>query len=93
MAANGAEGQSGSLDLRFEAALAAACGNALLARVQRAVHALWIDAAIELGIEYGDRATLHSQHVAILEALEAGDGDRAVQLMAEHVHQVKHLAS
>jgi GntR family transcriptional regulator, transcriptional repressor for pyruvate dehydrogenase complex len=93
MVANGAEGQSGSLDLRFEAGLAAGCGNLLLARVQRAVHALWIDAAIELGIEYGDRATLHAQHVAILEALEAGEGDRAVRLMAEHVHQVKHLAT
>jgi GntR family transcriptional regulator, transcriptional repressor for pyruvate dehydrogenase complex len=93
MAANGAEGQSGSLDLRFEAGLGAGCGNLLLTRVQRAVHALWIDAAIELGIEYGDRATLHAQHVAILEALEAGEGDRAVRLMAEHVHQVKHLAT
>jgi GntR family transcriptional repressor for pyruvate dehydrogenase complex len=93
IAANNAESQSGSLDLRFEAALGAGCGNTLLARVQRAVHALWIDAAIELGIEYGDRATLHSQHVAILEALESRDTDRAVELMAEHVHQVKRLAS
>ena len=86
-------GEAGSLDLRFEAALGAQCGNALLSRVQHSVHCLWIDAAIELGIEYGNRATLHREHVAILEALEAGRGADAVALMAEHVHQVRSLTA
>lgn len=82
----------GSLDVRFEAALGREAGNPVLARFQRAVHQLWIDAAIELGVAYGDRAALHEEHVGILSALQARDGDRAVALMAQHIQQVKWIA-
>jgi GntR family transcriptional repressor for pyruvate dehydrogenase complex len=78
-------GEEGSLDLRFEAALARESSNPLLARVQRLVHQLWVAAWSELGIAPGDRRALHAEHVAIFEALEAGNADNAVELMEEHV--------
>jgi GntR family transcriptional repressor for pyruvate dehydrogenase complex len=78
-------GEEGSLDLRFEAALARESGNPLLSRVQRLVHQLWVVAWTELGIAPGDRRALHDEHVGILDALEAGNGEKAVELMEEHV--------
>ena len=47
-------GEPGSLDLRFEAALAREAGNPLLAEMQRSVHQLWIEAWTECRISPGD---------------------------------------
>lgn len=78
-------GERGSLDLRFEAALAREAGNPLLAEMQRSVHQLWVEAWSECRIAPGDWYRLHAEHLAILDALEKGDGELARRLMADHV--------
>lgn len=88
-----ADRAQGSLDLRFEAALARECGNPLLARFQQLVHELWIDTWSELGVAPGDWGILHEQHRAILTALEAGDRDAAIALMIDHTDRSLDLAT
>jgi len=78
-------GEPGSMDLRFEAALARESGNPLLAEMQRSVHQLWVEAWGECGIAPGDWRRFYAEHLAILEALERGDGALARRLMADHV--------
>jgi GntR family transcriptional regulator, transcriptional repressor for pyruvate dehydrogenase complex len=75
----------GSFDLRFEAALCRATGNPLLLELQRAIHALWVEAWSECRIAPGDERPLHEEHIAILAATERPDVDEARALMADHV--------
>jgi GntR family transcriptional repressor for pyruvate dehydrogenase complex len=77
--------EQGSLDVRFEALLARAAGNPMLERVQKWVHQAWVTAWGEFGRAPGDRRTLHTEHIAILAALEAGDAALAVARMEDHV--------
>jgi GntR family transcriptional regulator, transcriptional repressor for pyruvate dehydrogenase complex len=77
--------EAGSLDLRFEAALAKVAGNPLLSEVQRSVHELWVEAWSALGIAPGDRRQLHKEHVAIYQAIRDGDEVLARRRIAEHV--------
>ena len=77
--------EQGSLDLRFEAALAREVGNPLLAEMQRSVHQLWVEAWSVCRITPGDWRRFHAEHLAILDALEMGDGEAARRLMTEHV--------
>lgn len=86
--------EQGSLDLRFEALLARAASNPMLERVQKWVHQAWVTAWSEYGLAPGDRHTLHTEHVAILDALEAGDTSLAVRRMEDHVDcQVRDAAA
>ncbi len=78
-------GEPGSMDLRFEAALAREAGNPLLAEMQRSVHQLWIEAWTECRISPGDWRRFHAEHLEIFDALERGDGELARRLMADHV--------
>lgn len=78
-------GEPGSMDLRFEAALAREAGNPLLAEMQRSVHQLWVEAWSECRISPGDWRRFHAEHLAIFGALEDGDENLARRLMAEHV--------
>jgi len=78
-------GESGSLDLRFEAALAREAGNPLLAEMQRSVHQLWVEAWSECRIAPGDWRQFYAEHLAIFEALDDGNGELARRLMAAHV--------
>jgi GntR family transcriptional regulator, transcriptional repressor for pyruvate dehydrogenase complex len=78
-------GERGSLDLRFEAALAREASNPLLAEMQRSVHQLWVEAWSECRIAPGDWRQLHAEHLAIIDALDRGDGEAARRLMADHV--------
>lgn len=80
-----AGGEGGSVDVRFEAALAKLAGNRLLIEMQRSLHELWVEAWGSRGHAPGDANTLHAEHVAILAALEAGDGALARRLMEHHV--------
>ncbi|MCI2418239.1 FCD domain-containing protein [Saccharopolyspora sp. K220] len=79
------ETQQGSLDLRFEAALAQFAGNPLLLRMQKWVHRAWIASWSEAGVAPGDRRSLHTEHVEILAALQQGDAEQAVRRMEQHV--------
>jgi GntR family transcriptional regulator, transcriptional repressor for pyruvate dehydrogenase complex len=84
------ETEQGSLDLRFEAALAEVAGNPFLIQVQKWVHQAWIAAWSEAGFAPGDRRSLHNEHVAILEALQQRDFELAVRLMEAHVDRRVH---
>ena len=74
--------QPGSLDLRFEAALAREVGNPLLAEIQRSVHQLWVEAWSVCRITPSDWRRFHAEHLAILDALKRGDGG-AISLKLE----------
>lgn len=76
----------GSLDLRFESALAKLCGNPVLATFHRQAHEMWIDAWVQLGGRVGDATRFHREHEQILAAIEAGQTELAVALMANHVN-------
>lgn len=78
-------GEPGSMDLRFEAALAREANNPLLAEMQRSVHQLWVEAWSECRIAPGDWRRFHAEHLGILEALEREDAELARRLMADHV--------
>jgi GntR family transcriptional repressor for pyruvate dehydrogenase complex len=86
-------GEPGSLDLRFEAALAREAGNPLLAEMQRSVHQLWVEAWSECRIAPGDWRRFHAEHLEILSALERGDAGLARRLMADHVDRTIEKAS
>ena len=86
-------GEPGSLDLRFEAALARVTGNPLLAEMQRSVHQLWVEAWSECRIAPGDWRRFHAEHLEILSALERGDAGLARRLMADHVDRTIEKAS
>jgi GntR family transcriptional repressor for pyruvate dehydrogenase complex len=78
-------GEDGMMDMRFEVLLARLAGNPLLIQMQRMVHRLWVASWAEAGLSPGDRHLFHAEHEGILEALEAGDVDRAMELMHDHV--------
>ena len=69
----------------FTRTLAHEVGNPLLAEMQRSVHQLWVEAWSECRIAPGDWRQFYAEHLAILEALERGDGGLARRLMADHV--------
>jgi GntR family transcriptional repressor for pyruvate dehydrogenase complex len=79
------ESDQGSLDPSFEAALAQAVGNPVLAEFQRAVHELWLHAWITLGGAIASRSHLHSEHMDILDALKNGQVELAEQKMRKHI--------
>jgi GntR family transcriptional regulator, transcriptional repressor for pyruvate dehydrogenase complex len=74
-------------DLEFHAIISHASGNRLLAAFVSAVHAaagpVWL---LEITAEVG-KATV-KQHLSILAAIEAGDGDRAAVAMSQHLDYV-----
>lgn len=78
-------GEQGSLDLRFEAALARQTGNPLLEELVRAVHAAWIEAWTSQGVKPGNSLEFHREHKHILTALESGDINAARHAVANHV--------
>lgn len=78
-------GQSGSLDVRFEAMLGRMSGNPLLIELQKSAHELWVDAWGYCGIAPGGHRELLAEHRGILAALQSGDGALSRSLMAAHV--------
>lgn len=77
--------RQGSLDPSFEAALARATGNPVLIEFQQAIHELWLHAWITLGGSIANRRHLHSEHLAILDALKGGRVPEAERLMRQHI--------
>lgn len=82
---SGADDELGSIDMYFERTLGSLCGNRVLVLLQAAVHEMWILAWGKLGMLPGEKHTLHEEHRQILLAIEAGDLERAQELMAEHL--------
>ena len=75
----------GRLDPTFEAALGRAAGNPVLSEFQRAIHELWLHAAISLGGAIGNQPHLHAEHLDILDALKNGQTELAAQKMHDHI--------
>ena len=80
----------GRLDPTFEAALARAAGNPVLSEFQRAIHELWLHAAISLGGAIGNQHHLHAEHLDILDALKNGQTEQAAQKMHDHILGLNH---
>jgi GntR family transcriptional repressor for pyruvate dehydrogenase complex len=80
-----AAAETWSLDLRLEAAFAELSGNALLARLQAAVHETWAYAWTGLGLAPANPDDFHHEHLELLDAIEARDWDHAQDLLARHV--------
>jgi|DewCreStandDraft_1066081.scaffolds.fasta_scaffold00532_49 GntR family transcriptional repressor for pyruvate dehydrogenase complex len=80
-----ADPEVGSLSLAFEAALARVARNPLLARFQRVVHDLWLEAWGGLGIAPATKHMFHTEHLEVLRRIEARDVRGAAEAMRRHV--------
>ncbi len=83
----------------FHSALLAASGNKALQAILIAVrdklfqHMLEVSHGVPDGTSQGEMfAAEHRRHAAILDAMEAGDGDRAARLLKEHLAAWKNHA-
>jgi GntR family transcriptional regulator, transcriptional repressor for pyruvate dehydrogenase complex len=78
------------LDISFHTAVAETAGNRTLAALISALHVAARPAArIELSQEVGRRTV--SQHIAVVKAIKAGDGEAASKAMAEHLDYLARL--
>lgn len=77
-----------SADRRFHGTVAAACGNGLLAEAIE--NSLTLTAVLrERDVPMtGDSVDCATEHVAVAEAIGAGQGDQAAQRMSDHVLHV-----
>lgn len=74
-----------TLNLSFEVALGSICGNEPARRVQLMLHEMWLRTQVHVGLAPGDPAKLHQEHMEIYDAFKAGDLDRTIDLMKEHL--------
>jgi GntR family transcriptional repressor for pyruvate dehydrogenase complex len=84
-AANTEERNEWSLDLRLEAAFAELSGNKLLVNLQGAVHELWAYAWSGLQLAPANPDDFHAEHLELLDAIEAEDWPRALNILSAHV--------
>jgi DNA-binding GntR family transcriptional regulator len=81
------------LDQEFHRSLAAEARSTELERSLQIVHArLMMRRLRELAIAYTGEATIHREHMEILDAIGAGDGDRAETLATAHVRNIPWLS-
>lgn len=85
-----------ALDGRFHRQVAVASGNPLLLHLWESIAPLFEEYSLRVVGLPGRRERAHSDHLAIADAVVAGDTDAAASLAAEHVMQVRrelaHLA-
>ena len=75
--------------VHFHVALAATSGNALLRETVEALLHVRSRDQIEIRHRYDDRERDHEEHVALLDAVRAGDAERAQRLTAEHLASIR----
>ncbi|EHK88707.1 GntR family transcriptional regulator [Saccharomonospora azurea SZMC 14600] len=75
--------------VHFHVALAATAGNALLRETIEALLHVRVREQIEIRHSYDDRERDHAEHQRILEAVRAGDADRAHALTHEHLTSIR----
>jgi GntR family transcriptional repressor for pyruvate dehydrogenase complex len=86
------EGEDAELDTAnrtFHRAAARASGNAVLGEVIDSLLSVHASEQREILRIFDDRARDHDEHRAILAAMEAGDAERAEELMRAHLLDVK----
>jgi Transcriptional regulators len=75
--------------LHFHVAVAAATGNRLVAETLEALLHLRSREQVEIRHRYDDRERDHAEHQQILDAIRAGDADRAAELTASHLQSIR----
>lgn len=76
------------LDLQFEGALGALCGNTVLMRVQKLLHEMWLELHLELDASREPRERFHQEHEGILRAIEEGDAAGARNQLRQHLRSL-----
>lgn len=84
-AASGSGRTTAGLDLSFEKCLGRICGNPLLQHLQEAVHELWLQMEVSLGVVPDNRDVLHAEHAQILERYRAGDLEGMIEAYVNHL--------
>jgi GntR family transcriptional repressor for pyruvate dehydrogenase complex len=83
------------LDLAFHVELARACGNELAELVMEGCRAAIARTMLQVTLQAGDwptiREQLRHQHREIYDAIRLGDGDRASELVADHIRHFYRL--
>lgn len=77
------------LDSEFHTAIAQAAGNRLIAAWQTTMRAALARQSETLNLVAHRREAANTEHSAIVDAIEAGDVDRAEAAMAEHLDRVR----
>ncbi|MEJ3651825.1 FCD domain-containing protein [Actinomycetes bacterium KLBMP 9759] len=75
--------------VHFHVALAATSGNALLRETVEALLHVRVQEQIEIRHRYDNRTRDHAEHLEILDAVRAGDADRAQRLTHEHLTAIR----
>lgn len=75
--------------VHFHVALAATTGNALLRETVEALLDVRVREQIEIRHRYDDRERDHAEHLAILDAVRAGDAESARRLTVEHLTSIR----
>lgn len=75
--------------VHFHVAVAAATGNRLVAETLEALLHLRSREQIQIRHRYDDRERDHAEHQQILDAIRAGDADRAAALTTAHLRSIR----
>lgn len=75
--------------VHFHVALAATSGNPLLRETVDALLHVRVREQIEIRHRYDDRERDHHEHLRILDAVRAGDAERARALTVEHLSSIR----
>lgn len=74
------------LNRRFHHALMQSGGNTVLSRLYTGLHATMARVAVSaLAIDWARKSQIQAEHLALIEALDAGDSDAARSVLARHL--------
>nr|WP_279672027.1 FCD domain-containing protein [Flexivirga meconopsidis] len=79
--------------VHFHVAVAAATGNRLVAETIEALLHIRSREQVEIRHRYDDRERDHAEHVQIVEAIRAGDAERAEELTRGHLEAIRSTLS
>ncbi|WP_117210966.1 FadR/GntR family transcriptional regulator [Allorhizocola rhizosphaerae] len=80
-------------NMEFHRAVAAASGNTVLHEVIDSLLSVHAGEQREIQRIFDDRVRDHEEHRAVLAAIEAGDPDRASELMRRHLEDVRDVVT
>jgi GntR family transcriptional repressor for pyruvate dehydrogenase complex len=83
----------GVVNMQFHRGIASACGNSILAEVVHSLTELHIKEQMAVLDLYNNRRRDHEQHKLILAALKHRDGQKAEDLMLDHLAEVVGVVS
>lgn len=89
----GGDAELSATNLDFHRGVARCGGNVVLAQVIDSLLDLYVAEQMEVMRLYADRLHDHEEHVAILEAIQAGDGPLAAERMQHHLAGVRSVVA